>query len=181
MFLSIQSSLLWVKLTILNMVRVTARSGIEGERMIALSVRCRKEGDHRSSVPLEPKCGGRRSVTTVQPHAIWALAWSSNLVSLRCRCRRTADGTRNERARCDFSTLRYERARWIFSTLGSSTQMGGWRLRTYSRLRISPGGHITSLGDLAKRPHHNLSVSTSMVCIIPKPSGGHQDEIVSCG
>ena len=30
-------------------------------------------------------------MTTVQPHAIWALAWSSKLVSLRCRCRRTAD------------------------------------------------------------------------------------------
>ena len=58
-FPSIQSSLLWVKLTILNMVRATAESGIEGARMIALSVRCRKDGNRRSSVPRTLNPGGQ--------------------------------------------------------------------------------------------------------------------------
>ena len=84
----------------------------------------------------------------MRPHAIMALAWLSKLVSLRCRCCRTADGTMQRRSELDF----------IPSTLGSSAQMGERRVG----LRIRPGGHITSLGDLANRPRHNLSAGTPM-------------------
>ena len=56
-FPSTLSPLLWVKLIIINMVRATAESEIEGARMIALSVRCRMEGDHLKGSK-EPTRGG---------------------------------------------------------------------------------------------------------------------------
>ena len=58
---------------------------------------------------IRPKSGSRRIVKTVQPHAIWALAWLSKLVSLWCRCCRTAEGV-------DVATR----------TLGTDGGTGGW-------------------------------------------------------
>ena len=74
---------------------------------------------------------------TVQPHAIWALAWSSKLVSLRCRCHRITDG---------IAALRGV----------SSAQMGGRFEDVLSVPCARPGGHVTSLRDLVQRARHNL-------------------------
>ena len=63
-----------------------------------------------------------------------------------------------------------------------SAQMGGpvWG-RTLSSGAI-PGGHVTSLGDLAKRPRHSPDLPVlQLVGTIPAATGGQQDGIVSCG
>ena len=60
--------------------------------------------------------------------------------------------------------------------------MGGpvWG-RTLSSGAI-PGGHVTFLGDLAKRPRHSPYLPVlQLVGTIPAATGGQQDGIVSCG
>ena len=90
-------------------------------------------------------------MTTVQPHAIWA--WSSKLVSLKCRCRRTAD-----------EVSAYGR------TFGTD---GGTGLGRILSSDARPGGHVTSLGDLAKRPCHSPDLPVlQLVGTIPAATGG---------
>ena len=97
-------------------------------------------------------------MTTVQPHAIWALAWSSKLVSLRCRRRRTAD-----------EVSAYGR------TFGID---GGTGLGTYSQFRAPyPVGSSHLWG-----PCHDPDLPVyQLVCTKLATAGGQQDWIVSCG
>ena len=106
----------------------------------------------------EPKCNHM---------LLWAMAWLSKLVSLRCRCCRTAKGTEQRRSELErFSRLWGPRRRW-----GN----GG-------DLRIRPGGHIPSLGDLAKRPRYNLPAATPMgVYDTKRKLVGNRTRIVACG
>ena len=86
----------------------------------------------------------------MQPHAIWALAWSSKLVSLWCRCCRTADevsaygrtfGTDGGTGLGTYSQFRRQ-TRWACHIFGGSSQ----KTSSQSRSAGTPIGEYYTSG-----------------------------------